>query len=250
MKNVLIVVALVVAAIVGWQFNAQPSDTSEAEVEAMLLATAPTPNQRRLYEILREKYPQEYQQFLSDMAEFATEAGGMDRASREQGFALGQHFTSTVRIENAHYMASAPYAAINRIRLANVAVLRDLMDTPELCAVFALQGGAGIRLDQIDQLNLDLLAEGSNATFLALAAGRDTPVDHAPASQGEIQMVVNMWRDQDSVSDALVMALTVPNVQNPLACEANLSFEDYLSSGSDPLVQKVSVTLSLIAAGQ
>ncbi|MCF2872605.1 hypothetical protein L0664_16145 [Octadecabacter sp. G9-8] len=249
MKNILAVLAVVIAGIVGWQFSTKPPLATNADVEAALFEAAGQGKQRELYEILRDNFSPEYQAFLSETTAFANDAGGLNAASSEQGFAIGQQFTSNLRISNAHYIGTAPYDAINRMRIANVAILQDLSDTPDICATYALMGGAALRLDQIDQVNLELIAESANATFLALAAGRDTPVEHAPASHGEVLMILEQWGDQDHVSEDMRQAVIAASVQDPLTCAANLSFEEFLANNPDPLVQKVSITLTLLAAG-
>lgn len=246
MKNVLIAIAVAIAVGLGAAFFGGAPDYTQDDVEAELMAGAGSDSQRALYATLKAEFPIEYQTFISEMTVFMNDG---DSSNPQLGFELGQQFTSTLRVANAPYLAQAPADAIGDIRVASAALLADLLDTPQVCAQFAMTGGAGMTLEDLAYINMDLMAQAADAAFRAMAAGRDGPVDHPDVTDTDIAAVVSMWAAGPDVTPELVNALQRADLQDPLLCEANHSFEDFLARSEDPSVQAVSVYLARLAAG-
>lgn len=252
MKKILAVVAVVAVFIGGfasWQATQGQGTITSDQAESMMLAAAESDAQRDLYATVAETFPDDYQGFLQDMADLVNAEGGTGQGSAQRGFTLAQNFTANLRADNAHYLANAPYENIAKLRAANTVVLKDLLDTPSICAQYAVNGGASFTMDQLEFLNLDLFAATGTEMFVAIAAGRDTPVEHAEATQADINATLLMWTQQPDVTPDIEASLMSGDPQNPLYCAANISFENFIATSSDPTVQTVTVYLSLLAAG-
>ena len=249
MKNTIIAAITAGVVFFGLQFIRDAGEVTPERVEAEIMASLGNDTQRALYATFEEKFPEDYTAFLREMADLVNEGGGMNNVDQTEVFSRSQQFTANLRIENAHFMQQAPYEDIQRIRSSTIAILQDLSGTPEVCAQFAATGGASFTLDQISLLNMDLMADSANATFLAIAAGRDTPVTHSDVSQADIVATLDAWVALPDVPENYHRILTTPDLQDPNYCDANISLETFLFESEDPMVKSVSVYLSLLAAG-
>jgi len=97
-----------------------------------------------MFLVIKDAFPTEYAQFLSDFALAANQPG----AGHDVGFDLGQRFTATLLRDNAHHIKAAPSEAFWRINRAQIAVLNSLQDTPYLCGRFLVAGGGGLTLEE------------------------------------------------------------------------------------------------------
>lgn len=241
-------VAVVAAAVFGYMQSQNGAALTAQDAETALFASMETPEQTALYETLKVGYPVEYAQFLQEMADFAN-SDTADAGGDEAAFALGQNFTNVLRQDNAQYLGTAPLSAFETMRGGQVDLLQSMSDDPNLCARMALMGGAGLTMDDLPDIDMDLMVATSRNTFEAMIAGRDSPVQHEDASQSDIRDVVDMWQLSDGVTPDMIAAFFANNVDNPNTCAAHLSFERFLNASDDPKVQRVAIYLTRLAAG-
>lgn len=244
-------VAAVVAIVV---YVAQPFGSGGAMTpqmaEAELLQSSESAVQTELYETLKSGYPDEYAAFLQDMADFANAADDLNSPDAEQsGFQIGQKFTTDLRRDNARYIATAPLSAFIEMRDANLALLRSMSDDPNMCARMALFGGSALTMADIPRIDMDLMAGTGVVTFKAMIAGRDTPFEHPAVTDADIRDVVDMWQLLADNTPARIAAFFSNNPNNPETCAAHISFEEFLNTSDDPLVQNVAVHLTRLAVG-
>lgn len=256
MKKYIIVGVVAIAVLSGFQvyrelLGPKPAVVSNVRVLSpetahdMLVKGAKSPAQKAYYETLKAKFPEEYGVFLNDIVMLYRSGPQSDEAA----FVLGQQFAAELRRAKAYHLGTAPMEALRGIRATNIALLADMMPQPETCAVFALNGGGALTMEQAKTLDPVLVVAMADTLFLAIAAGRDAPVTHEEATEADFVKVLELWRAEPDVTPELEQAMLGGDVENPLVCEANLNFERFVHASADTTVQNVGVHLIKLGAG-
>lgn len=237
------ILALVVAAAIGFFAYSQNRVQTADEAHNALTQAAQTPAQAALFNQLSDDFGDEYQQFLTELA--ASDAD----LTQQESFEAGGAFTQNLRRDNAQYITSAPMEDLRAINQASLTLLESLQDDPALCGRFAILGGAGLTLEEAESLDMDILAASTAAGFQAMAAGRDTPVAHPAASDGDIAQTLSMWQVLPDVTPDMMRAISSADPDHPAQCAANLSFQRFIINSDDPVVQRAMIRLVQLSMG-
>ena len=240
------IIAGAMAAAIAVGLYLMPSGGRE-QAAAALRNSATVPEQVAFFDQIEGMFPGEYNAFLDDMVAIA-DAGDPDTAA-ERGFAMGGEFTAQLRRDNAPYLATAPLDALRDLNRAALVILEGMADDPALCGQFALGGGASLTLAQAESLDMAHMADSSAATFRAIAAGRDTPVDHPEASDSDIVQTLSIWQSLDDVTPDMILALKSGDPAHPQQCDAQLSFQRFIIENTDPIVERAMIRLVMLANG-
>lgn len=235
----------VLAFIVLGPLRNQSSMTPD-DVEAMLNDGAVVPAQVAFYDQIGEDYPDEYANFLTDMADTFNARGDVNDAA---AFELGVAFTQGLRRENAKFIKTAPADALRDMNYGMLGLLAQLQEFPEICGLFAIYGGAGLSFDQVQKLDMNTMASVSATTFAAMAAGRDTPVIHPETSDADIVHALSVWQQKPDVSADMIRALTLGDPQHPAQCAAQLSFQRFVTEADDPVIVRAMIRLVTLSTG-
>ncbi len=237
------ILAVVVAAAIGLFAYFQTREQSAEAAHNALTQAAQTPSQAALFNQLSDDFGDEYQQFLTELA------AGKGDLSEQESFAAGAGFTQNLRRDNAQYVASAPMDDLRAINQASLTLLESLQDDPALCGRFAILGGGGLTMEEAQSLDMDIIAASTAAGFKAMAAGRDTPVEHPAASDGDIVQTLSMWQVLPDVTPDMMRAISSADPDHPAQCAANLSFQRFVMNNEDPVVQRAMIRLVQLSMG-
>ena len=217
------------------------------DVEGMLLDGVTSEVQRDLYRLIAADYPAEYAAFLAEMTTLANSGiPNMEQAAFEKS----RNFTTELRMDNAHYLSSAPLENLRAINRATLTVLESLADHPPLCAKFAVSGGANLTMAEVEQMDLDLVAAIGNENFRAMAAGRDTPVTHGAVQDSDIAAIVDGWANDPATTPEMEAALLGGNMSHPAFCAANTTFQAYVAEATGEAAERAIVFMTTAVATQ
>lgn len=231
-------------AVVFFQLRPSQPDVTTDDVQAALVAQASVPAQADFFAQLGADFPDEFAVFLQAMADAANSDSGTDD---EASYGLGVAFTQKLRRDNASFFANAPTDALRDINVANLTVLEKLAEFPEICARFALTGGAGLSFDQVEKLDMTAMTAVSSATFKAMVVGRETPVIQPTASDADIVHALTQWAQQPHVTEDMNAALTGADPMHPDQCVAQTSFQRFIVESDDPAVIRAMVRMVTLA---
>ncbi len=238
------VIAVAVAAIV---FLTTANTSHREKAHNTLVASSTAPEQVAFFELIQAEFPDEYNALLDDMGELPNTG---DRQTDEAaGFALGGQFTQGLRRDNAHYLATAPLEELRALNQAALTTLETMQDDPAACGAYAILGGAGLSMEQVQAVGVGELTRGSVATFRAIVAGRDTPVDHPQGTNGDIVQSVSIWQSRDDVTPDMILALSSGDPAHPQQCAAQTSFQRFIIENTDPVVERAMIRLVMLANG-
>ncbi len=199
-----------------------------------------------MFLVVKEAFPQEYAQFLNELAQAANQPG----ADRGIGFELGQRFTSTLLRDNAHHIKAAPSEAFWRINRAQIAVLNSLQDTPYLCGRFLVAGGGGLTQEETGALDLALVGQLGTDMMRAAAAGRLDPVPDLPATDTQMAEAFALWSQSESASAEELAAIEKNEWQTPAFCSGFRDYFTYLDSHRTDLSESVARRIYLNVEAQ
>ena len=238
--------ALLVAAVLGFWMNARGDRQRLAQAEQMVESVVAQSDQAELFSGIKQGFAPEYAGFIRQMA--ALEQAG--NASAQDVAAKARAFTSDLREQNAYYIHSAPLDDIRAIHQATVKLLKAFsVEKPEICVRFAKLGGAGLMLDDLNPEEMRLISQVGAATFAAILAGRDTPVSHPAPQEGDMKAFLQAWQVAEQPGPAVLEAVAKGRGTPGDTCAAFLSLERFLLEDASPLVTRVMVDRSAASAG-
>lgn len=180
-------------------------------------AIVSSPEIAPLFYQLKESYPDQYNQFLNEMAEHARDGVDAQQARR-----LGAEFTRTFIVSKTSAISQAPVSELRNLARAQLNFAEQLeRDNLQLCANYSMAGLSPTTVLQPETTRL--LADVGRTTILAASAGDRQPSDRP---QGDLS---------DADAEAWVGAiLSTGGTERLLAASANpdtMSLQDQCDFG-------------------
>ncbi len=188
-----------------------------------------------LYDAIETGFPEAYADHADEIREIALDT---DVASYDLGpelIAESDAFVAQLREENAQYLPLAGRTAMLDIQRAQVALLKDLAGTPDLCVKVAQDGLDALDRYELRQIKRDLHGRWLVAQVDAMAAGRAAPEEFRPPTDADWGVFLRGWRDAEgAMTPAMEAYLSSDLSDAALYCEGALGFSRRLIADTTP----------------
>ncbi len=188
-----------------------------------------------LYDAIEAGFPIAYSEHVEDIEEIALDT---DVARHDLGPALmaeSDAFVAELRGENAQYISLAGRGPLLEIQRAQLALLKDLAGSPELCGRVAKGGLTYLDRAGLGQVDRHLHGRWLTALVTAMAAGRDAPEEFGPPSADDWYIFLRDWREEDGTTGPEVEAyLSSQKVDPELFCTGAVTFTRRLIADTSP----------------
>ncbi len=188
-----------------------------------------------LYEAIEAGFPENYAEHVEEIEEIALDT---DVAQHDLGPKLtaeSDAFVAELRAENAVHVRNAGRDPLLEIQRAQLALLKGLSETPELCLAVAKYGLSKLSRVELSRVEPDLHGRWLTAQFAAMATGRDMPETFEKPSEEDWRIFLKGWRDAGGETTPAMQAYLWSNEEDPgLYCEGAIGFARRLIADTTP----------------
>jgi len=220
--------------------TATEKEVDPIQLEQALLQT----EQGELFQVVKSEFPVEFQAFIQELATLASQKHANKRQTLLAVQTKSMEFTAGLRRENAHYLRQAPAKLLRALQAGKLELALTTQDDPELCTRYAYYGPAGLTESELNTERQGILAETSVLFFKSVVAGRNYPVQRAPATQADYAAFLTEWGEQPDVTSGMYEALMQNDATSDEFCASMTSFQRFVTSAKGQSAERVLADLS------
>ncbi len=245
--GVLLVMGIIIAIRLAWSMGLFEelvmSNDPDAIAERLEEEMLEEPVFAAMYGTMQAEFPEDYERFKDTMVEVV-----QDRGSSTDAFNAGKRFMQLFMQRNAEQFRSAPTPALLAARDASISTINLLaLEGDSLCAHCAMSG-----LNPGDRPSPQALREAGEATsavLLAVAAGRDNPVERGDPTEADINAYVDalsrLGMSDARIDDFLQGAFALMRESDAVQCEEGLRVYRALAQLPDESAARISAVMLL-----
>lgn len=189
----------------------------------------------KLYDTIEANFPEAYAEHVNEIEDIALDTDLSQFELATELMAESDSFVANLRLDNARFLASAGRDQLLDVQRAQLAILKDLSTSPDLCVKVAKDGLGALTRSELGRIDRNLHGRWLVAQVAALAAGRNSPETFEPPTEHDWRIFLRGWRDEEGETTPQMQAYLTADVSDPtLYCEGAVAFARRLIADTTP----------------